>query len=93
MAIACRAPIISLLPSISRQSSGPVETRRDAIPNQHPFTDYENSIHFTYEYTKRTNPTREQLNVTLPVDRRVNAIFDFHVTTTKHDSQIAPSLT
>ncbi len=48
--------------------------------------------HASKHYTKRTKPTIQQLKVTLLVDTSVNAIIDLHVTTRKHDSQIAPSL-
>lgn len=48
--------------------------------------------HASKHYTKRAKLTIQQLKVTLLVDTRVNAILDLHVTTRKHDMQIAPSL-
>lgn len=48
--------------------------------------------HASKHYTKRAELTIQQLKVTLLVDTKVNAILDLHVTTRKHDSQIAPSL-
>ncbi len=52
-----------------------------------------NRSHASNHYTKRTKLTLQQLNVTLFVDTRANAVLDLHVTTIrKHDSKIAPSL-
>jgi len=49
--------------------------------------------HASKHYTKRTKLTIQQLQVTLLVDTRSNAIIDVHVTTTRrHDSKIVPSL-
>lgn len=49
--------------------------------------------HASTHYTKRTNPTIQQLKTTLLVDTATNAILDVHVTTTrKQDTQIAPQV-
>jgi len=49
--------------------------------------------HASKHYTKRTKLTIQQLEVTLLVDTRANAIIDSHITTTrKHDAQVAPPL-
>jgi IS5 family transposase len=49
--------------------------------------------HTSAHYTKRTNPTIQQLKTTLSVDTTTNAVLDIHVTTTrKHDTQIAPQV-
>jgi IS5 family transposase len=49
--------------------------------------------HTSAHYTKRTNPTIQQLKTTLLVDTATNAVLDIHVSTTrKHDTQIAPQV-
>ena len=49
--------------------------------------------HVLKHYTKRTKLTIQQVEVTLLIDTRSNAIIDLQMTTTrKHDSQIAPLL-
>jgi hypothetical protein len=49
--------------------------------------------HASKHYTKRTNLTIQQLEVTSSVDTRANAVVDLYVTTTgQYDSRIAPSL-
>lgn len=46
--------------------------------------------HASAHYTKRTNLTIQPLKTTLLIDTAANAVLDIHMTTRKHDTQIAP---